>query len=169
MEFQTLYQELVNSTEMIRSLINGIGQEQAQVKPDAEAWSILEVVHHLYDEEREDFREHLDFILHRQNEEWHQIDPQAWVTERQYNEQDFVEIQKKFFVERNKSLEWLKGLADADWETTYTTQFGSMKAGEMFASWIAHDNLHIRQLVELRRFFIERITKSYDVVYAGEW
>ena len=59
MEFQTLYQELVSSTEMIRALIGSIGQEQAQVKPDAESWSILEVICHLYDEEREDFREHL--------------------------------------------------------------------------------------------------------------
>lgn len=65
MDFETLYRELTNSTEMIRALLNDIGQEQAQVKPDAESWSILEVVCHLYDEEQEDFREHLDFILHR--------------------------------------------------------------------------------------------------------
>jgi len=169
MEFTILYQELVNSTEMIRSLLAGISKEEAQYKPSQDTWSILEVTCHLYDEEREDFREHLDFILHRQNEEWHQIEPQAWVTNRKYNEQDFVETQKKFFAERNKSLEWLKDLADADWETACATKFGSMKAGEMLASWIAHDNLHIRQLVELRRSFIESITKPYNIEYAGDW
>src|SRR5215467_8667495 len=103
MDFQTLYRELVNSTEMIRTLIKDIDQEQAQVKPDAESWSILEVICHLYDEEREDFREHLDFILHRQNEEWHRIDPQGWVKERKYNDQNFLEMQKKFFAERKQS------------------------------------------------------------------
>lgn len=169
MEFKALYQELVNSTEMIRVLINGIGQEQAQVKPDAESWSILEVVCHLYDEEREDFREHLDFILHRQNEEWHVIDPQSWVTERKYNEQDFVQFQEKFFAERRKSLEWLSRLTDVDWETTYASEYGSVSAGEMFSCWVAHDNLHIRQLVELRRANIERITHPYDIQYAGDW
>lgn len=169
MEFQTLYQELINSTEMIRALITSIDQEQAQVKPDANSWSILEVICHLHDEEREDFREHLDFILHRQNEEWHVIDPQSWVAERKYNEQSFTEMQKKFFAERQKSLEWLKGLSDMEWETEYTSQFGSMKAGEMFACWVAHDNLHIRQLVELRRSLIERISQPYDVQYAGDW
>jgi hypothetical protein len=169
MDFQILYQELVNSMEMIRVLINGIGQEQAQVKPDAESWSILEVVCHLYDEEREDFREHLDFILHRQDEEWHVIDPQSWVTERKYNEQDFNEAQEKFFAERRKSLEWLKELASADWETTYTSEYGSISAGEMFSCWVAHDNLHIRQLVELRRAHIERITQPYEIQYAGDW
>jgi uncharacterized damage-inducible protein DinB len=75
MKFTELYQELVNSTEIIRALIANISQEEARIKPTAEDWSILEVICHLYDEEREDFREHLDFILHCQNEEWHKIDP----------------------------------------------------------------------------------------------
>jgi len=169
MEFQKLYQELTNSTEMIRALLKDIGQEQAQVKPDAESWSILEVVCHLYDEEHEDFREHLDFILHRQNEEYHAIDPQSWVTERKYNEQNLFEMQEKFFAERKKSLEWLKTLSETDWETTYTSQYGSVTAGEMFGCWVAHDNLHVRQLVELRRLHVERITKPFELEYAGEW
>lgn len=75
MEFKTLHEELQYSTEIIRALLSGITPEESRIKPDPESWSILEVVCHLYDEEREDFREHLDFILHRQNEEWHMIDP----------------------------------------------------------------------------------------------
>ena len=169
MEFETLYQELENSTEMIRALLAGLSQEEAQVKPGPEARSMLEVVCHLYDEELEDFREHLDFILYRRDEEWHGIDPDGWVTERRYNEQNFIEMQNKFLAERAKSLEWLKGLAEADWETSYTSQYGSMTAGEMLASWVAHDNLHIRQLVELRRRRIEGIAQPYGIEYAGEW
>lgn len=169
MEFKTLYRELENSTEMIRALLSGITQEEAQIKPNPGSWSILEVVCHLYDEEREDFREHVDFILHRQNEEWHQIDPQAWVTERKYNEQDFAEMQEKFFAERQRSLEWLMEMSNANWETIYTSQYGSTSAGELFASWVAHDNLHVRQLVELRRVRIEHMTKPYNLGYAGDW
>ena len=169
MEFSTLYQELQNSTEMIRALLSGVTQEEAQVKPNPDSWSILEVICHLYDEEREDFREHVDFILHRQQEEWHQIDPQAWVTQRNYNEQDFVEMQRKFFAERHHSLEWLMEMSNADWDTVFTSQYGSTTAGEMFACWVAHDNLHTRQLVELRRVRIENMTKRYNLEYAGEW
>lgn len=169
MEFQTLYQELVHSTEMIRAMLAGIDQEQSQVKPDAQSWSILEVVCHLYDEEREDFREHLDFVIHRQNEEYHVIDPQGWITERKYNEQNFSEAQEKFFAERQASLEWLKTIARSDWDTTYTSEYGSVSAGEMFSCWVAHDNLHLRQLVELRRARIESITKPYPIEYAGDW
>jgi uncharacterized damage-inducible protein DinB len=169
MDFKTLYQELVNSTEMIVALLADISQDEAQIKPNPEAWSILEVVCHLYDEEREDFREHLDFILYRQNEEWHRIDPEGWVAERKYNEQNFTEMQEKFLAERQKSLDWLQEISGADWDTTYTSQFGSMRAGDMFTSWVAHDNLHIRQLTELRRNRVERITRPYDIQYAGDW
>jgi hypothetical protein len=169
MEFKTLYQELQNSTEMIRALLAGISQEESQVKPNAESWSILEVTCHLYDLEREDFREHLDYILHRQHEEYHAIDPQAWITERNYNQQDFAEMQEKFFAERRKSLAWLQEIPNSDWDTTYTSQYGSLSAGEMFSCWVAHDNLHLRQLVELRRARIENITKPYPIEYAGDW
>ena len=166
MKFHTLYQELQNSTEMIRALLAGVAPEAAHLKPSAESWSILEVVCHLYDEEREDFREHLDFILHRQNEEWHEIDPER---ENEYNKQNFAEMQEHFFVEREKSFAWLNGLQNPDWEKTYTTPYRTISAGEMFACWVAHDNLHVRQLVELRRVMLENITKPYNLDYAGDW
>jgi hypothetical protein len=169
MEFQTLYRELQNTTEMIRALLSGITQEESQRKPSPESWSILEVVCHLFDLEREDFREHLDFILHRQSQEYHAIDPQAWIKERHYNEQDFKAMQEKFFAERQKSLEWLKGISGSDWDTTYTSEYGSVSAGEMFSCWVAHDNLHLRQFVELRRARIENITSPYPLGYAGDW
>jgi len=169
MQFTTLYQELTYSTEMIRSLLAGVGAKEAQMKPSKETWSILEVTCHLYDEECEDFREHLDFILFRQHEEWHPIAPQAWVKLRKYNEQDFGKMKAKFFREREKSLAWLKGLKNADWDISYRTKFRLIRAGDMFAAWVAHDNLHIRQLVELRRWHIERMSKPYKVPYAGDW
>ncbi len=169
MEYKILYQELVHSTEMIRGLLGGISQGEARVKPSKSSWSILEVTCHLYDEEREDFREHLDFILHRQHEQWHPIAPQAWVKLRKYNQQNFKTMQRKFFSEREKSLKWLRGLKNANWNIVYKSKFGSMRAGDMFASWVAHDNLHIRQLTELRRARIERIAKPFHIQYAGEW
>lgn len=169
MEFGTLYQELQNSTEMIRALLAGVTPEAARLKPSVESWSILEVVCHLYDVEREDFREHLDFILHRQNQEWHEIDTDKWVIQRKYNEQNFAEMQEKFFVEREESFTWLNGLLNPDWEKTFTTKYRTISAGEMFACWVTHDNLHIRQLVELRRTNLENITKPYNLEYAGDW
>jgi hypothetical protein len=166
MEFSILYRELQQSTEMIRALLAGVDPQAARLKPDAESWSVLEVVCHLYDEEREDFREHLDFILHRQHEEWHEMDRER---ENEYNQQDFSAMQEKFFAERERSLAWLTALQDPDWEKTCTTPYRTISAGEMFACWVAHDNLHIRQLVELRRLRLENLTAPYSLEYAGDW
>ncbi len=169
MEFRTLYQELTQSTEIIQSLLAGISADEARMKPSKGTWSILEVTCHLYDEEREDFREHLDFIINRQHEDWHPIAPRAWVKLRKYNEQDFRKMKAKFFRERTKSLAWLKEIKNTDWNITYKSKFGSIRTGDMFASWVAHDNLHIRQLVELRRWHIERNAKPFKIRYAGDW
>jgi hypothetical protein len=169
MEFQTLYSELAHSTEMIRALLAGVTQQEAQLKPSPDSWSILEVTCHLRDEEREDFGARLESILNRPEEAFVEIDPQGWILGRKYNEQDFERSKEAFFTRRAKSLAWLESLESADWETTHADQYGSVTAGEMFASWVAHDNLHIRQLVELRRARIETITNPYPIEYAGEW
>ena len=169
MKFETMFLELVDSTEMIRSLTAGITQAEAQVKPSPDSWSILETVCHLCDEERDDFRRRLEIILHRPTEKWPPIAPQEWVRARKYNEQDFKKMKERFLSERGKSLDWLKGQSDASWDMAYASDLGLMSAGDMLASWIAHDNLALRQLVELRRWRIERIATPYNIAYAGDW
>ena len=97
------------------------------------------------------------------------IDPEAWVADRRYNERDLAEMLDRFAAERARSLAWLKGLSTPDWDTEYTNEFGSLKAGDMLVAWAAHDNLHMRQLVELRRARIVGLAAPYDVEYAGQW
>src|ERR1700690_1410731 len=106
MKFEALYLELAISTDMILTFLAGLTQEEAQVKPNEGSWSILETLCHLYDEEREDFREHLDLVLNRPDQKWHQIDPAAWVTARKYNEKDFWGWDGKVFAEGKKCLDW---------------------------------------------------------------
>jgi len=168
-QFEKLYQELEFGMEMIQALTAGVTPDEARFKPDSESWSILEVLCHLCDEEREDFRQRLDYTLHRQGEKWPPIDPGGWVASRNYNDQDLAETLAGFLVERRKSLEWLKTLTSPAWDTAYQAHFGPIRAGDILSAWVAHDNLHARQLVELRRAWIIRITSPYDVRYAGDW
>ena len=169
MQFEILYQELTLSTQMIRALVAGLTTDEARVKPDPASWSVLEVVCHLHDVECEDFRFHLDSILRRSTEEWPDINPGEWITGRGYNQRDLPDMLDKFLAEREQSLAWLRSLSAPDWSAEYHDQGGSMSAGEMFASWVAHDNLHIRQLVALRRARVAHLTQPYDIRYAGEW
>ncbi len=170
MDFEALYGELAHGVEIVRELIFGVSQAEAQIKPTPDSWSILEVICHLYDEEREDFRPRLDIMLHRPNDPFPPNNTVENVTMRRYNERDLAEVFAAFAAERAKSLDWLRSLNNPDWDAVYTTPYRTMKAGDMFTSWVAHDSLHIRQLNELRWSRIVRLAAPYDDVgYAGDW
>jgi len=161
--------QLANQAEIIRSFTKGISDDQAHWKPDPDSWSILEVINHLYDEEREDFRAHLDFILHRPDHPWPGINPQDWVTSRQYNTRELHESMNNFQEERHNSLTWLRSLSSPVWNSVYQAPFGKITAGDMLSSWVAHDLLHIRQLVELHWAYTTISNQPYQVEYAGKW
>ncbi len=130
---------------------------------------MLEVVHHLYDEERDDFRRRLDHVLHRSERPWPEIDPAGWVLQRRYNEQDFEQTVAGFLRERDRSIQWLKSLNAPDWQRSYAAPWGPITAGDLLASWVAHDLLHLRQLIELHWAHTVRQVEPFRVVYAGEW
>jgi hypothetical protein len=170
MKYEVLFHELDHDAEMIKILITGFTTEELRLKPNAESWSGLEVICHLYDEEREDFRQRLEILLYHPERSWPPIDPTGWVTVRKYNDRDPDEMLEKFLAERKHSLIWLQNLKNPNWDSEVMSPFGfAMKAGDMLSSWVAHDNLHMRQLVELRRSRIVVITEPYDIQYAGDW
>ena len=102
MRLDVVRRELAQGAETITSLVVGVSPEEARVRPAPEAWSLLEVVCHLHDEEREDFRPRLDLVLHRPGERWAPIDPAAWVAERQYNTRDLTQTLQAFLAERER-------------------------------------------------------------------
>ena len=63
MELNLMINRLQTNAERIRVLVEGVGADDARWKPAPDAWSVLEVVNHLFDEEREDFRVRLDIVL----------------------------------------------------------------------------------------------------------
>jgi hypothetical protein len=167
--FDRLRALMTDNAERIRLLASGLEAEQARWKPAPGSWSVLEVVNHLYDEEREDFRVRLDIILHRPTDPVPPIDPPGWVTARRYNERDPAESLENFLAERRASLRWLESLGAPNWEAAVTGPFGTIRAGDMFSAWVAHDMLHLRQLVELHYLYHRDHAQPYGVDYAGEW
>lgn len=154
----------------IQALASDASAEQGRWRPAADSWSLLEVVNHLDDEERLDFRVRLDILLHRPGEPWPPIDPEGWVRSRAYNERDLADSLARFQEARAESLAWLGALENPNWESAAVSPWGfTMRAGDMLSSWLAHDLLHLRQLVELGRAWDERQLAPYRMEYAGEW
>ena len=157
------------NADTIQYMVRGISYERVQWKPAPDSWSVLEFINHLYDEEREDFRPRLDLILHNPNQPLQSIDPVGWVNERQYNQRDLDASLLKFMDERRESLRWLGTLQSPNWDAVYQMPWGPMTAGDMFASWITHDMLHMRQIVRLQWLYARQELDPYEVTYAGSW
>ncbi len=170
MDIAQYTKQMAHHAEAIHKMTLDIGDEQAQWKPTPDDWSILEVICHLADEEREDFRTRVRWALGGGVEPWHPIDPQGWVTSRGYNQQELSASVADFLAEREASLAWLKGLVDPHWEQGYPAPWGSeMRAGDFMAAWVAHDLLHLRQLTELHYAWTAAQVEPFAVDYAGEW
>ena len=170
MDINKAISQLRHQGMAIRSLAADITEEEARWKPDAESWSILEVLNHLLDEEISDFRRHTEHILFTSDQPWPEIDPQGWVTDRAYNQRDLAETLENFKREREKSLIWLREeFTGPNWDSSVTFPWGALSGGDMLASWLAHDLLHIRQMVELRYQLTSIDFQPYGVEYAGKW
>ena len=160
---------LERNAGVFKALATGLGPEQARWKPTPERWSVLEVVCHLADEEREDFRPRLDLTLHHPDQAWPPINPKAAVSERDYNSRELPVALEDFLTERQRSLAWLATLESRDWTLTRQQPWGQISAGDLLVSWLTHDFIHIRQINRLHRDFAVTLGEPYSSDYAGDW
>jgi len=169
MNLQYFIQRFSNNRGVFESLLCDVSLEQARWKPTADKWSMLEVLNHLYDEEREDFRQRLQLTLAASGQGWPPINPREWVNTRGYNDRDLAASLKNFLAERDSSLEWLKQLTNPNWQNANEGPNGRLSAGDLLASWLAHDFLHIRQLARLHWQYTGELAAPYQTTYGGPW
>ncbi|HEY3244026.1 MAG TPA: DinB family protein [Phycisphaerae bacterium] len=170
MNSDALIRRLSGLPAALEPLLRSITPNEAEWKPPSGAWSILEIVNHLADEEVDDFRRRLDLTLLSPGEPWPPIDPEAWARERRYNERELRESAARFLTERRKSLAWLVGLGDVDWTKAHRhPKFGPISAGTLLGSWVAHDALHLRQIAK-RLYELSAVDAGpHPIEYAGAW
>jgi len=152
----------------IQVMLEGLDESIAHTRPDADRWSIVEIIGHLADEEREDFRRRLELTLYHPDEPWPPLDPQGRVTSLGFNSRTLDDVLGDFLSERERSLAWLASIQEPDWDRAREHPVaGSLSAGDLLASWVAHDLLHIRQLARTLWEHLPMIAPGRDVGYAG--
>jgi hypothetical protein len=153
-------------------LVGHLPSEHARFKPPTNAWSILEIINHLADEDADDFRARLKSTLDDPTRPWPLTDPEGWAVTRNYQDRDLAESLDRFERERAESIRWLRSLDNPDWTKAYIhPRHGPVYAGELMVSWPAHDALHIRQIAK-RLFELaarEGEPGKFGVGYAGAW
>jgi len=155
--------------KIFSSLLNGVSENIFRWKESPGKWCLLEIACHLYDEESQDFRTRLFSVLRDPEKAFPPINPIGWVSKRKYIEQDFDNKLADFLSERDNSIKLLKGLTSPKWDNTFQhPQIGPMSAKMILSNWLAHDYLHIRQIIRIKFAYLKHISDE-DLKYAGSW
>lgn len=162
---------LESSGAALAALVSSLSPEERDWRPTADSWSIHDIVCHLLDEERDDFRRRLRLVLENPSLDWPLIDPQGWPKSRDYAARDFPETLASWERERRESIVWLRSLdpENTELDNSHTMPWGELRAGDLLASWAAHDLLHLRQILSRRFGYHAASAEPYSTLYAGEW
>jgi hypothetical protein len=168
MDHDLIIGQLSQHESTLKVITEAMSAAQAVWKPCPTAWSVLEIINHMVDEERDDFRTRLKLALENPEATWPPIDPEGWARERNYNERDLKQSLSNFYNERQSSIAWLKGLDSPDWKSAGKhPKLGSMSAELVLANWLAHDLLHIRQIIGVQWAYLASTVAPISLDYAG--
>ena len=169
MNDQKIIQELSRNKDIFKGLLLNVSKEEYLWKINTDKWCLLEIVCHLFDEEREDFRTRTKLVLQDPELPLPPFDPTAWPKDRAYIKQNYNDKVYNFLNERDQSIDWLQSLKDPPWNNAFLhPKFGDMSASLFLANWLAHDYLHIRQILTLKYKYLEQFS-GVSLSYAGIW
>ncbi len=164
-----IIQKLKSNKKVFENLLHGLSSSDYSWREREGKWNLCEIVCHLYDEEREDFRARVESVLTDPFKSFAPIDPQAWVSERKYNEQNYDKMLTKFLQERDNTIAWLNELKNPAWNNAFIhPKKGPVSAHFLLVNWLAHDYLHIRQIIRVQYHHLQFST-SMNLDYAGDW
>ncbi len=162
-------EQLQQNNTVFTNLLKDVNEDMFIWKQNSDKWCLLEIVCHLYDEEREDFRFRTKWVLDKPNQTPPLFNPLKWVTERNYMEQNYNQVLKHFTEEREQSIQWLLSLENPKWENYFEhPKKGKLTAKFFLTNWLAHDYLHIRQIIKLKFDYLEHQSRE-KLDYAGIW
>jgi len=155
--------------EVLRGSLLGVPPADLRRRPAPDAWSLIEIVGHVLDEETGDFRARVGHALDRPGTPLTPIDPERWVVEREYNAWELEPTLTAFARERAESLRFIEGIAPAEHgRSAEHPRCGPLRVADFLAAWHAHDLFHLRQVGRTCvRLYVQSMA-GFKVDYAGD-
>ncbi len=128
-------------------LLRGLPDEVVRTNEGPDTWSPFDIVGHLNHGERKDWRERICIILeHGESKPFTPFDRLAQF--RESEGKSMSDLLDEFARLRAGNIDWLRGLdlskADLARKGTHPS-LGAVTLGNLIATWIAHDKVHIAQ------------------------
>lgn len=168
MDAHALIARLERLPAALDALLVGLPEADLRHRPPAGGWSIVEVLGHLLAEETDDFRPRLRLTLEDPFQPWPRLDPERTVEERRFQEAAPADLLRGLREERARSVAWLRALPAPRWDLAHQPpKPPPLCAGDLLASWAAHDARHLEQIAKRLHALAARDGAPYDVGYAG--
>ena len=166
---KAIVKQLQNNRHVFEDILKNESEPMVLWKQSPEKWCLLEIICHLNDEECHDFRFRVQWVLEKPNQTPPPIDPIGWVTNHDYLNQDYDTMLNTFLSERDKSIIWLKSLKNVHWDNAFEhAKLGRLTARHFLVNWLAHDYLHIKQILKLKYDYLQHTSRE-NLQYAGIW
>lgn len=147
---QTAIVAIAKSTPAaLKVILADLPEDAWRESPYPGEWSLVEVVSHLRDVEREVNLPRLKTFLQEENPFISADDTDLWVSARNYAAQDGGKALEDYVAARIETLQVLTVLADDAWQRAGRHAiFGPITLQEQLGFMTEHDRVHVRQIYE---------------------
>jgi FMN phosphatase YigB (HAD superfamily) len=115
-------------------------------------WSLVEILSHLRDVEREVHFSRLETVLTEENPFLPSIDSDSWAADRGYSSEDPIRAAKGFIKARTTTISRLRTMPPASWDRpSRHAIFGPTRLVELMNFAASHDRLHLGQMKHLEQ------------------
>ncbi len=140
---------LASTPAALQSLTADLGPEAWKHQPAPDDWSILEIVCHLRDTEREVHKVQLDVLRAEKQPFVPRPDAAVWAKQRNYRDEDGPAAVAGLLAARMDTLRDVMEASSETWEKPARHAiFGPTDYGEVVGFMADHDRLHIQQAWE---------------------
>lgn len=144
--------QLASTPAVLRLMLASATDQEAEWKPNADRWSILEVLGHLCHVETFGFRNRAERLAREDNPMLESYNQDQWAAAGAYSRTSLADALDEFERERGKSLVALAGIGpDALHRAGTHSELGRVELGHLLEEWNFHDLGHVRQIAELLR------------------
>ena len=112
---------------LFASYLSSLSKAETLFRPNADHWCLLEIICHLVDEAKFDFRTRVLLCLQKPELNPPPYDPVDLVTSEKYIDQDFETKVHDFVTERKESILQLRKLIEPEWQNGYIHKYHRRK------------------------------------------
>ncbi|NQU29471.1 MAG: HAD hydrolase-like protein [Anaerolineae bacterium] len=137
---------------VLKEILSPLPKDEWSFSPSTEEWSVVEIVSHIRDIEREVNLPRIKAFLIDENPFIAAGDTDAWAVERGYAQQDGEAVLGDFLAARLETLDVVRALKEEDWlRSGRHAIFGPITLEEQLGFMAEHDRVHLRQIFEIIR------------------